>query len=250
MGQNLSNMCSGAQASKPTHSYMKEFADSTTAINNIVAAAPSAPIKQNNLASIDPLNTWRDDIMGHIASDYNDITRHAITAKDQTESAALIKNHLSGSQGAKAELNDKISKATLYAQQTKQEYRFQVEKQKAIFDLLMVFGLTIGVYVILGSNSNVHIIALLVLLAGLMYVVLYHAYRLKSSSTSMMSVISGVLFNADFAKTLANAQSSEMPGTLPPSSLGSPTTPPGAPVTPLIKAPPSLNKAATPSASK
>jgi len=213
---------------------MKEFADSTSAINNIVSAAPSAPIKQNTLASIDPLDTWRDDIMGHISADYNDITRHALVGKDQTESAALIKNQLSATQAARTELNDKISKATLYAQQTKQEYRFQVEKQKAIFDLLVVFGLTIGVYVILGSNPNVHIIALLVLLAGLMYVVLYHAYRLKLPGTSMMTVISGVLFNADFAKTLANAQSSEMPGTLPP---------PGAPT-------PSLNKAATPAASK
>lgn len=228
---------------------MKEFGDSTNAINSIVVAAPSSPMKQNPLSSVDPLDTWRDDIVGHISADYDDITHHALSTKDQTDSANLIRNQLNATKGAHTALNDKIAKATAYAQQTKQEYRFQTEKQKAIFDLLMVFGLTIGVYVMLGSNSNVHIIALLVLLGGIMYVVLYHAYRLKLPGTSMLSVISGVLFNADFAKTLATAQSSEMPGTSAP-ALASPTTPPGAPVTPLVKAPPSLKKAATPAASK
>jgi len=250
MGQDLLNACSGAQTSKPTSSYMKEFGDSTAAINNIVVAAPSAPIKQNSLASIDPLNTWRDDIVGHIADDYNTITRHALVSKDQSDSSDLIGIQLSATQSARDALQDKITKATAYAQQTKQEYRFQAEKQKAIFDLLAVFGITIGVYVVLASNPNVHIIALLVLLAGLMYVILYHAYRLKLPGTSMMTVISGILFNADFAKTLATTQSSELPGTLPPSSLGSPTTPPGAPVTPGANPPPSLKTTATPAASK
>ena len=210
-------MCSGGPPKPPAHSYMKEYTDSTSAINRIVSGTTPTS------ANIAPLDTWRDDIIGHIENDYNDITGTAILAQDESLSVKALKAQLANTTAAGTELDEKIKKTTAYSEKQKKEYKFQVEKQKAIVDLLIVFCATIGVYVILGANENVHIIALLVLLGGIMFVVFYHAYRIKLPGSSLLSVVSGVMFDADFSKTLLDAKSSKMPDSN--SSLKPPVTP-------------------------
>jgi hypothetical protein len=64
-------------------------------------------------------------------------------------------------------------------------------KQKVVFDLFMVFGATIVVYLVFGSSSYVHIIALVVLIIGVVYVLQYNAYRIRLFGNDDTSVFIG-----------------------------------------------------------
>ena len=66
-------------------------------------------------------------------------------------------------------------------------------KQKVVFDLFMVFGATIVVYLVFSSSSYVHIIALVVLIIGVVYVLQYNAYRIHlfgDDNTPKVSIFS------------------------------------------------------------
>jgi hypothetical protein len=54
-----------------------------------------------------------------------------------------------------------------------------MSKQKIVFDLFLIFGATMSVYVLFRSSSYVHIIALVVLVIGILYVLQYNAYRIR-----------------------------------------------------------------------
>lgn len=161
--------------------YTAETSGPTTQINNIMAPAVDGKTDANAvIASLTPFDQQRDMIVGHVVNDYNALTNQAILIKNQVESANEIKHYLKDAEGKRTAIQAQVQTATKDLSTTKQQLSVELAKQKIIFELLAIFSITILVYIVMGSSPYVHIVAVTVLVLGILYVLNYNAYRLRT----------------------------------------------------------------------
>ena len=161
--------------------YATEISGSTTQINNIMAPAVDGKTDANAvLASLTPFEQQRESTIGHVINDYNMFTGQAITTKSQVDSVNNMKRYLKDSEGKKSSIQARVQSATKDLGTTKQKLSIELAKQKIVFELLAIFSITIVVYIVMGSSPYVHVVAVTVLILGILYVLTYNAYRLRT----------------------------------------------------------------------
>jgi hypothetical protein len=159
--------------------YSSEISGPTNQINNITQAIgpkDTSAIIQSNLT---PFDQERDMIVGHMSNDYNNLTGLAIQNKGDIDSANMMKRYLKEAEGKNMVLQSGIETAKTDLKTSKQNLTIEHAKQKIVFEILGILGVTIVVYIVLGSSPYVHGVALGVLVLGIIYVLNYNAYRLQ-----------------------------------------------------------------------
>jgi hypothetical protein len=131
-------------------------------------------------AMLTSLDAERDLIVGHLANDFSVTTSRAIQNKNQVDIANTLRRRVKDVEGKKTSLQGMIASATSDLSSAKQNLNLQLSKQKIAFEMLSVFAITIVIYILFGSSSYVHIIALVVVGLGFLYILTYNAYHLGS----------------------------------------------------------------------
>jgi len=217
--------------------YTAETSGPTTQIENIMAPAVNGKTDANAVvASLSPFEQQRDMIVGHVVNDYNALTNQAILTKNRVDSANELRHYLKDADGKKTAIQAHVQVATKDLSTVKQRLSVELAKQKIIFELFAIFSVTILVYIVMGSSEYVHIVAVTVLILGILYVLTYNAYRLRTLGNDIGSPTLASL--GDMFK------GSSQPTTLWPSFF-SPPNADGPTATP-----PSLNTGVIPAATK
>ena len=164
----------------------------TRQINNIVLAAIPTPNYQGTLNDLKPLEAQRDMIVSHLGDEYNSHTREMVQTKDQVDAVNTANRYVK----TVSEKNKRIAREIENKQQeldvSNTELQKQLARQKVVIDIFWVLGITIVVYMLFRSFSFVHILAAIVLVVGIVYVVVYNAYRLHLSSNTNPSATATV----------------------------------------------------------
>lgn len=159
--------------------YASEIESPTRQINNSVLAAVPTPNYQGSIQNLVPFEQQREQTIHHLTHDYDVHTNEMIQTKEQTDLVNQTSRQLKNIQGKNTALKTKIESEKKELAEAKKELQLQMSKQKVVFDLFIVFGATIVVYLLFRSFESVHIIALVVLIAGIVYVLQYNAYRIR-----------------------------------------------------------------------
>ena len=169
--------------------YTREISGPTARINNItqtISPSDNAPILQSQLS---PFDEERDIIVNHMANDYNNLTVQTVQTKAHADSANEMKRYLKDAEGKYTSIQENIHSSTKDLSLTKENLHIQMAKQKIMFELLAVLGITVLVYIFMGSSPYVHGVALLVIVVGFLYVLNYNAYRLRALGDDIGSPI-------------------------------------------------------------
>ena len=161
----------------------------TSKINNIVLASIPTVNYQGTLQNLYPLEEQRDQEVCHIAQRFNSQTKEMVQTKHEVDAVNEAGHLLKSAQGKNSSLKSSIETKKKELMEAKHELQFQMSRQKIVFDLFLVFGATITVYLLFRSFSFVHILAVVVLIVGILYVLQYNAYRLRLSGFSDTSKV-------------------------------------------------------------
>jgi hypothetical protein len=161
----------------------------TSKINNIVLASIPTANYQGTLQSLYPLEEQRDQEVCHMAQRFNSQTKEMVQTKHEADAVNEAGQLRKNAEGKNSSLKSSIQSRQKELLEAKHELQFQMSRQKIVFDLFLVFGATITVYLLFRSFSFVHILAVIVLVVGILYVLQYNAYRLRISGVSDSSKI-------------------------------------------------------------
>jgi hypothetical protein len=150
----------------------------TSRINNIVLASVPTVNYQGTLQSLYPLDEQRDQEVCHVAQRFNSRTKEMIQTKHETDAVNEAGHYLKNAEGKNSSLKLSIETHKKELEDAKHKLQFHMSRQKIVFDLFLVFGATITVYLLFRSFSFVHILAVIVLVIGILYVLQYNAYRI------------------------------------------------------------------------
>lgn len=159
--------------------YASEIEGPSRQITNVISAAVPSPNYQTTLQSLVPFEQQREQTISHLTKEYDIYTQEAIQTKEQTDLVNEAGRYLKNAQNKNTSLKTDIEKNKQELETLKKELQLQMSKQKIVFDLFIVFGATITVYLLFRSFSFVHMIALFVLILGTIYVFNYNAYRIR-----------------------------------------------------------------------
>jgi hypothetical protein len=173
--------------------YASEIQLPTRQINNSVLSIVPSNNYQATLQAIQPYEQQRDQVISGLSREYDFHTQDITHTMEQTEVVNEARRDLKNAQGQNTGIKTKISEETKQLDKAKEELKLQMAKQKVVFDLFMVFGATIVVYLLFRSFEYVHLIALAVLVIGIVYVLQYNAY-----SISIFGDDNSVFTGADF----------------------------------------------------
>lgn len=190
--------------------YTAEFSGPTTLINNIING-PQTGTPDTTLASLTPLEQERDLIVGHLANDFKQLTSQAVQSKSQVDGINGLRSRIKDLDGKKTSLQGMVQNATSELSSAKQNLNIQLAKQKIAFELLSVFAVTIVIYIMFGSSSYVHMIALVVVVFGFLYILNFNAYRLGAIGEEVGSTtltFLGKLFIPDSPNPSISSESS------------------------------------------
>ena len=169
--------------------YGSEIETPTQQINNIILAAVPSPNYQGTLQNIVPFDQQREQTISHLTREYDAHTQEMVQTKEQTDLVNEAGRYLKDVQGKNTTIKTKLESDKKVLDEKKKELQLQLSKQKIVFDLLLVFGATITVYLLFRSFSFVHGLALGVLVIGILYVLQYNAYRIRLFGTDDSSKI-------------------------------------------------------------
>ena len=173
--------------------YASEIQLPTRQINNSVLSIVPSQKYEATLQGIQPYEQQREQTISGLTREYDFHTQEITQTMEQTEVVNEARRNLKSAQGQNSGIKTKIKEETKQLDKAKQELQLQMAKQKVVFDLFMVFGATIVVYLVFSSSSYVHIIALVVLIIGVVYVLQYNAYRIHlfgDDNTPKVSIFS------------------------------------------------------------
>lgn len=159
--------------------YASEVGVPTQQINNNVRSFVPSKNYQATLQTIQPYEQQRDQVISGLSREYDFHTQEIVQTMEQTEVVNEARRNLKNAQGQNSSIKTKVKEETKELDKAKQELQLQMSKQKVVFDLFMVFGATIVVYLLFRSFEYVHIIALAVLVVGIVYVLQYNAYSIR-----------------------------------------------------------------------
>ena len=159
--------------------YASEIEKPTGQLNSIILTAVPSANYQGILQSLTPFEEQRDQLVTHLAKDYAMETTRAVDTKDQTDLVNQAKRYLRTAEGKNTQIKTEISKEQKELETLKKDLQVEMSKQRIAFDLFIVFGITITVYLLFRSFSFVHGLAAFVLVAGIVYILNYNAYRLR-----------------------------------------------------------------------
>ena len=167
--------------------YSSEISGPTNRIESITQAITPSDTSAAVQADLTPFDQERDIIVGHMAKDYNSGTGNAIRNKGDIDSVNMMKKYLKQAEGKNMILQNGVEKAKSDLITSKQNLSIELAKQKIVFEILGILGVTVIVYITLGSSPYVHGVALAVLIFGIVYVLNYNAYRLHALADSVGS---------------------------------------------------------------
>jgi len=173
--------------------YASEIQLPTRQINNSVLSIVPSDKYEATLQAIQPYEHQREQTISGLTREYDFHTQEITQTMDQTEVVNQTRRNLKSAQGQNSGIKTKIKEETKQLDKAKKELQLQMSKQKVVFDLFMVFGATIVVYLMFSSSSYVHVIALVVLIIGVVYVLQYNAYRIRlfgDDSSAKVSIFS------------------------------------------------------------
>ena len=173
--------------------YSAELSGTTTQIKNIVSATSTKTDPVEAQANLTPFDLQRDQIAVHLGNDFNNMTIQALQTQTQVEEIKDVRRRAKAIQGQKTSIQTGIATARSQLSDAQKDLNIQLAKQKIAFELLSVFAVTIIIYIVFGSFSYVHAIALGFLVLGLLYVMNFNAYRLGAigediGSTTLTSI--------------------------------------------------------------
>jgi vacuolar-type H+-ATPase subunit I/STV1 len=148
-------------------------------IRSAVLSAVPNPNYQGSIQSLVPFEQQREQTISHLTKEYDAHTRDMVQTKEQTDLVNESSRKLKNIQGKNTSIKTKIHEEQKHLDEAKKELQIQMSKQKIVFDLFLVFGATIVVYLLFRSFAFVHMIALVVLVVGILYVFQYNAYRIR-----------------------------------------------------------------------
>jgi hypothetical protein len=157
---------------------------STRQINNIMLAAVPTANYQGTIQNLSPFEQQRDQMVDNLKSHYASVTNEMVQTKNETDTANLTKRYLKKAQEQHHSIESEIEHEKAQLDSLTKEMRKQLARQKVMIDLCWVLGATLLVYLLFSSFSFVHILAMIVLVGGIVYVVVYNAYRVHISSHS------------------------------------------------------------------
>jgi hypothetical protein len=159
--------------------YASEVGVPTQQINNNVRSFVPSKNYQATLQTIQPYEQQRDQVISGLSREYDFHTQEIVQTMEQIEVVNEARRNLKNAQGQNSSIKTKVKEETKELDKAKQELQLQMSKQKVVFDLFMVFGATIVVYLLFRSFEYVHLIALAVLVVGIVYVLQYNAYSIR-----------------------------------------------------------------------
>ena len=159
--------------------YGSEIEIPTKQINSAVLSAVPNPNYQGSNQNLVPFEQQRELTISHLTKEYDAHTQDMAQTKEQTDLVNATSGKLKDIQGRNTAIKTKIQEEQKHLDEAKKELQLQMSKQKIVFDLFLVFGATITVYLLFRSFESVHMIALVVLVVGILYVFQYNAYRLR-----------------------------------------------------------------------
>jgi len=174
--------------------YASELELPTRQINNSVKAIVPSQTYEATLQAIQPYEQQREQTISGLSRNYDFHTQEIVQTMDQTEAVNETRRHLKSAQGQNSGIKNKIKDETKQLDKAKEELQLQMSKQKVVYDLFIVFGATIVVYIMFSSSPYVHIIALVILIIGVVYVLQYNAYSIRlfgDDYTAKVSISSG-----------------------------------------------------------
>jgi hypothetical protein len=171
--------------------YASEVELPTRQINNSVKAIVPSQQYEATLQAIQPYEQQREQVISGLSKNYDFHTQEIVQTMEQTEAVNETRRYLKSAQGQNSGIKNKIKDETKQLDKAKQELQLQISKQKIVFDLFMVFGATIVVYIVFSSSPYVHMIALVILIIGVVYVLQYNAYSIRLFGYDDTSIILG-----------------------------------------------------------
>lgn len=149
----------------------------------MLAAVPTANY-QGTIHDLSPFEQQRDQMVDSLAGQYNSITNEMVQTKNQVDSVNATKRYLKDAQSKNRTVHSEIEHEKSQLDSLTKEMRKQLARQKVMIDLCWVLGATLVVYLLFRSFSFVHILAMIVLVGGFVYVLVYNAYRIHISGTT------------------------------------------------------------------
>jgi hypothetical protein len=175
--------------------YGSEIQLPTRQINNSVLSIVPSQKYEATLQAIQPYEQQREQTISGLTKEYDFHTQEVVQTMEQTEVVNETRRHLKHAQGQNSGIKTKIQEETTQLDKAKEELQIQMSKQKIVYDLFIVFGITIVVYLMFSSSPYVHVIALVVLTIGVVYVLQYNAYSIRIFSDDDTSVFLGGNFD-------------------------------------------------------
>ena len=175
--------------------YGSEIQLPTRQINNSVLSIVPSQQYETTLQAIQPYEQQREQAISGLTKEYDFHTQEVVQTMEQTEVVNETRRHLKHAQGQNSGIKTKIQEETKQLDKAKHELQVQLSKQKIVYDLFIVFGVTIVVYLMFSSSPYVHMIALVVLTVGVVYVLQYNAYRISLFSDDDTSIFLGGNFD-------------------------------------------------------
>jgi hypothetical protein len=160
---------------------MSEIEAPTQQMKSIILSAVPSQNYQGILQSLTPFEQQRDQATCTIAKRHHSQTEQAIQTKYDTDLVNQTKRYLKTAESKNTGIKTEIGKETKELEGLKKDLQKEMSKQRIVFDLFIVFGITLTVYLLFRSFSFVHGLAAFVLVAGIVYVFNYNAYRLRFS---------------------------------------------------------------------
>lgn len=157
----------------------------------MLAAVPTANY-QGTIHDLAPIEQHRDYVIQNAVEYHNGVTNEMIQTRRETDTANATKRYLKDAQSKNRSVHSQIEHDKSELDTLTKEMRKQLAKQKVMIDICWVLGATLVVYLLFSSFSFVHILAMIVLVGGFGYVLLYNAYRVHISSDSHPSSVSPV----------------------------------------------------------
>ena len=161
----------------------------TRQINNIILAAVPTANYQGTIHDLSPFEQTRDQIVDNLTGQYGSVTNEMVQTKSQVDSVNATKRYLKDAQSKNRSVHSEIEHEKAELDSLTKEMRKQLARQKVMIDLCWVLGATLVVYLLFRSFSFVHILAMVVLVGGFVYVLVYNAYRIHLSSNPDSSAV-------------------------------------------------------------
>jgi hypothetical protein len=159
--------------------YASDIEKPSEQIKSIILTAVPTANYQGTLQSLTPFEEQREQVVNQLTTFHTMETNQAVQTKDQTDLVNQTKRYLRTAEGKNTQIRTEIEKERKDLDSLKKDLQREMSKQRIAFDLFIVFGITLSVYLFFRSFSFVHGLAAFVLVAGIVYILNYNAYRLR-----------------------------------------------------------------------